>query len=175
MWSSSFFQSCYYFDPLLRSPFKALKRCVSGAATALPASRFCGLTAPGAGQPLSGAERRVIAEPYRQAFGRKRTNEFGRPAGWTLLLSAVEKIFFPTSLLIMVILEWWAALAVIVAAETAIGVAALFMVMKGRRLEYAAKALAVTPIRYALLGMEMLTIGRFITDLWLTNDRRWRK
>jgi hypothetical protein len=26
LWSSSFLQSCYYFDPLLRSPFKALKR-----------------------------------------------------------------------------------------------------------------------------------------------------
>src|SRR5262245_36996498 len=25
-WSSAFLQSCYYFDPLLRSPFKALKR-----------------------------------------------------------------------------------------------------------------------------------------------------
>jgi glycosyltransferase involved in cell wall biosynthesis len=174
MWSSSFFQSCYYFDPLLRSPFKAFWRCVTGdAATALPVSRFCG--PPASDQPLSCAERRIIAEPYRQAFGRKRTNEFGRPAGWTLLLSAVEKIFFPTGLLILVILEWWAALAVIVAAETTIGVTALFMVMKGQRLEYAAKALAVTPIRYALLGMEILTMGRFITDLWLTNDRRWRK
>jgi hypothetical protein len=26
LWSSSFLQSCYYFDPMMRSPFKALKR-----------------------------------------------------------------------------------------------------------------------------------------------------
>src|SRR5262249_6036720 len=26
LWSSAFLQSCYYFDPLLRSPFKAFKR-----------------------------------------------------------------------------------------------------------------------------------------------------
>jgi hypothetical protein len=47
--------------------------------------------------------------------------------------------------------------------------------MKGQRLEYAIKGLAVTPIRYALLGMDLLTIGRFATDVWLTNNRRWRK
>ena len=30
LWSSSFLQSCYYFDPLLKSPFKALKRRLRG-------------------------------------------------------------------------------------------------------------------------------------------------
>ena len=222
LWSSSFFQSCYYFDPLLRSPFKALKRRRSErghgspGATAKPDSRRLvpspAMAAPalasgvstdfpvtvslpqpmqsaalanpaaqtayglgGFGSPVSGAERRVIAEPYRQAFGRQRTTEFGRPAGWTLLLSAIEKVFFPTSLLIMVILEWWEALAVTVAAETFICMVALFMVMKGERVQYALKGLAITPIRYALLGLDLLTMGRFATDLWLTNDRRWRK
>ena len=225
LWSSSFLQSCYYFDPLLRSPFKAFKRWrsesgrrspgatakpetrrlirsqapvtpmlatatpgagllpasasvsrpIQMAVTADPVSQFSDVKFTGSGRPLTGAERRVIAEPYRQAFGRRRTNEFGRPAGWTLLMSAIEKVFFPTSLLILVILQWWEALAVTVAAETAICMTALVLVTKGRRLEYAVKALAVTPIRYALLGMDLLTIGRFATDLWLTNDRRWRK
>lgn len=225
LWSSSFLQSCYYFDPLLRSPFKAFKRWrsehgrrspgatakpdsrrlipspapgmpmlatvtpggallpastsmsrpIQAAVTADPVSRFPDVALTGSGRPLTGAERRVIAEPYRQAFGRKRTDEFGRPAGWSLLMSAIEKIFFPTSLLIMVILQWWEVLAVTLAAETAICVTALFIVMKGQRLEYAVKGLIATPIRYALLGMDLLTIGRFATDLWLTNDRRWRK
>jgi glycosyltransferase involved in cell wall biosynthesis len=225
LWSSSFLQSCYYFDPLLRSPFKALKRWrsesgqrspgatakpetrrlipspapgmpmlatatpggeilpggafisrpIQTAVTANPVAQFSDVGLAGSGRPLTGAERRVIAEPYRQAFGRKRTDEFGRPAGWTLLMSAVEKIFFPTALLIMVILQWWEALAVTVAAETVICMTALLLVMKGQRLEYAVKGLVATPIRYALLGMDLLTIGRFATDLWLTNDRRWRK
>ena len=114
-------------------------------------------------------------EPYRQGFGRARTEAYGRPAGWILLMSAAEKVFFPTSLLIMVILRWWEALAVTVACETAICIAALAFVMKGRRLEYIFKAIVVTPIRYALLGSEMITIGRFATDLWVTNNRKWRK
>ena len=48
--------------------------------------------------------RRQIAEPYRQAFGRERTGRYGRPAKWMLMMSAVEKVFFPTTLLIMIIL-----------------------------------------------------------------------
>jgi hypothetical protein len=47
--------------------------------------------------------------------------------------------------------------------------------MKGRRIEYILKALVVTPVRYALLGSELITIGRFASDLWITNNRKWRK
>jgi hypothetical protein len=90
-------------------------------------------------------------------------------------MSAIEKVFFPTSLLIMVILQMWEALAITLAAETLLCITALALVTKGKRLEYVVKGLAATPIRYALLGMDLLTIGRFATDLWLTNDRRWRK
>jgi glycosyltransferase involved in cell wall biosynthesis len=219
LWSSSFLQSCYYFDPLLRSPFKAFKRWRSrrGHGTR-PAARVTARGYAGAGMPaLAGAgagstgggvvtsaaqrpmqmrdaraiglefqpagaagaidrgDRRVIREPYRQAFGRSRTADFGRPAGWVLALSAVEKIFFPTSLLIMAILRMWEALAITVAAETAICLFALCLVMKGRRIEYLLKGILATPIRYALLTSELVTIGRFATDLWITNNRKWRK
>jgi glycosyltransferase involved in cell wall biosynthesis len=221
LWSSSFLQSCYYFDPLLRSPFKALKRkrlrqraktyqrSLIGQAAAVvgigvPATPM--LAAAGAGLALSpiavpnrelsqlpaaigsrlagagpatsvptGTDRRILREAYRQGFGRARTAEFGRPAGWTLLMSAVEKVFFPTALVIMLILRNWEALAVTAAAETAVCAAALAYVMKGKRLEYALKALAATPIRYALLAGEVVTIGRFAADLWITNNRKWRK
>ena len=44
----------------------------------------------------AGSDRRMVREPYRQAFGRARTLTHGRPAGWILLMSAVEKVFFPT-------------------------------------------------------------------------------
>ena len=128
----------------------------------------------GAG-PTSDGDRRIVREPSRQAFGRARTESHGRPAGWILLMSAVEKVFFPTTLLIMLILGHWEGLALTVACETAICVTALAGVMKGRRLEYALKGLAVTPIRYALLGSELVTIGRFAADLWITNNRKWRK
>ena len=52
---------------------------------------------------------------------------------------------------------------------------AMFAVMKGRRLEYVFKGVLSTPIRYALLASEMVTISRFATDLWITGNRKWRK
>jgi glycosyltransferase involved in cell wall biosynthesis len=217
LWSSSFLQSCYYFDPLVRSPFRLIKQWIgrrraasspriaqtvrSGSfAAAGPAGAGLG-SAMAAGFPIGrsevaarvtthlqrrdvpsgagltngGGERRIVREPYRQAFGRARTESHGRPAGWILLMSATEKVFFPTALLIMLILRNWEALAVTAACETAICVGALAFVMKGRRFEYALKGLAVTPIRYALLGSELVTIGRFASDLWITNNRKWRK
>jgi glycosyltransferase involved in cell wall biosynthesis len=227
LWSSSFLQSCYYFDPLLRSPFKAFKRrrmarrptgsqpSIVTASPAYAASHAPMLAVAGTGmdlgisqrQPMrlstvtvdrrqpndvadsaanSGlpaspaaksarSDRRMVREPYRQAFGRERTATHGRPAGWILLNSAVEKILFPFALLIMAIYGNWEALAVTIAAETAICMMALALVMKGKRLEYAMKAMAVTPIRYALIGSELITIGRFATDLWITQNRSWRK
>jgi glycosyltransferase involved in cell wall biosynthesis len=225
LWSSSFLQSCYYFDPLMRSPFKAFKRrrmarraTASQPSTVTAAPTYAVSAAPmlamaGTGMELgmrqrrsmrlssvtvergrpggiedgvgansgvsassaAGKDRRMVREPYRQAFGRERTATHGRPAGWILLNSAVEKIFFPFALLIMMIYGNWEALAVTVAAETAICTMALALVMKGKRLEYAMKAVAVTPIRYALLGSELITIGRFATDLWITQNRSWRK
>ena len=155
LWSSSFLQSCYYFDPLMRSPFKVLKRWrarkrpgdqrgrTNNLKTPVPApagARFGLLATAAAGSPGTprfipqsnpslrmanaehreqlvppaglgrspdSADRRLIREPYRQAFGRTRTEELGRPAGWILMMSAIEKVFFPTVLVIMVILRWW--------------------------------------------------------------------
>jgi glycosyltransferase involved in cell wall biosynthesis len=218
LWSSAFLQSCYYFDPLMRSPFKALKRwharrraATGGTQTdrrlepsRASSPRMVSMATAGAGanitiaspsQPLrmvgidrpevalagggsthaATRERRVIREPYRQAFGRARTEALGRPAGWIVAMSAVEKVFFPVTLLILAILRAWEALAITVAVETAICMFALGVVTKGRRLEYLAKALLVTPIRYALLASELVTLGRFANDLWITKNRSWRK
>lgn len=218
LWSSSFLQSCYYFDALLRSPFRAYRRsqlrsdvrerrpqvahagvaAAAAGSSALLAAAALG-SAKGHGTPdLQGAvavldrppmpppavawntlhgqsERRVVSEPYRQAFGRTRTLRYGRPVGWLLLASAIEKVFFPTFLLLMTMARNWEGLVTTVVIETAIGVSALAIVMKGQRLQYAFKALAVAPIRYVLLAGELVTLLRFATDIWLTNNRRWRK
>ena len=82
-------------------------------------------------------------------------------------------LFLP--LIIMLILRNWEGLAWTVAIETAMCAAALALAMKGRRIEYALKGVAVTPVRYSLLAMEAFTITRFASDLWITNNRRWRK
>jgi glycosyltransferase involved in cell wall biosynthesis len=160
LWSSAFLQSCFYFDPLVKSPFRAAKR----AWEAFPEP-----------PPHGGAERRRLREPYRQAFGRERTRRFGRPAGWLLMMSAVEKVFFPTALLVMAILGNWHGLAFTVLAETSVGLIVLAVVMKGRRLEYIAKGLAVAPMRYALAAFDLVTLGRFANDMWFTKNRKWRK
>ena len=209
LWSSAFLQSAFYFDALLKSPFKALKRrrmrrdaaggpsrrlqpipatagsvAYAGAGAQAPNALFSvaanfggamqGHWAPVRGTP-AGAERRRIQEPYRQAFGREHTRTYGRPAGWALLSSAVEKIGFPTVLLMMMVFRNWEGLLFTIAAETLICTAALVVIMKGRRLEFLLKSLAVTPIRYGLLVSELVTIARFASDLWLTGNRRWRK
>jgi hypothetical protein len=216
LWSSAFLQSAFYFDALLKSPFKALKRrrlarvrssgsggglqpvAVPAGSGAYAAAAYApgaqgllssmtelmngvpGPLAPAGGAtlvapPFSSGERRRIQEPYRQAFGHEHTRVYGRPAGWSLLFSAVEKIGFPTAMVLMAIFGNWEGLLITIGAETLITVTALAVVMKGRRLEYVAKGMAVTPVRYALLVSELVTIARFVSDMWLTGNRRWRK
>lgn len=76
LWSSSFLQSCYYFDELLRSPFKAFRRYRQRR---LEKKRKI-------------HEMRRIKEAYRQAFGTEYTKRYGRPLGWVFFASAIEKI-----------------------------------------------------------------------------------
>ena len=75
----------------------------------------------------------------------------------------------------MVIVGNWEGLLITIGVETLLSVAALMLVMKGQRLEYLVKGIAVMPIRYALLISELVTIGRFAVDVWVTGNRRWRK
>ena len=128
--------------------------------------------------PLSvwpSSERRQIQEPYRQPFGSAQTIEYGRPAGWAVAASAFEKVGFPIVLLAMAVLGNWEGLFITVGVETLLTVIALVIAMKGQRFEYLAKGIAVTPIRYVLLALELVTIARFASDLWLTKNRSWRK
>jgi hypothetical protein len=91
------------------------------------------------------------------------------------MTSAIEKVFFPTVLLSMMLVGNWEAFWVTIAAETAIALTALVIVTKGQRVEYFFKGLAVVPIRYGLLASELVTLGRFAIDLWVTRNRKWRK
>ena len=60
-------------------------------------------------------------------------------------------------------------------AELALSTAVLVAVSPGERLRAFFNALLVTPIRYALMAWDVVTIGRFATDLWITGNRKWRK
>ncbi len=91
-----------------------------------------------------------------------------------LLTSAIEKVVVPTLILIMILLGWWKPLGVIIVVETLLSVTALMFVMKGRRLEFLLKGIAITPIRYALLASELRTIARFAVEVWLLDGRAFR-
>lgn len=159
LWSSSFLQSCYYFDALLRTPFKTFKRWRKRRE-----------------EKQSGVEElRLVKEQYRQPFGEKYTLEYGRPIGWAMFLSAVEKIGFPTAIIILLVLRMWEPLAVTIIAELLLSLAALVVVARGARISTLLKGIAITPLRYALMVADTYTIGRFAFDLWITGNRKWRK
>ena len=73
------------------------------------------------------------------------------------------------------ILGNWHGLWLTMAVETLIGMAVLAFIMKGHRLEYLFKGLLATPVRYAVMTSELVTIGRFAADVWVTKNRNWRK
>jgi glycosyltransferase involved in cell wall biosynthesis len=214
LWSSSYLQSCFYFDALLRSPVLAVKRWLGlsrpgaqgaplsagapvpalAAAGAVPADprqmdALMRTATAGAGASTAGGadvatieapaiplpERRRVREQYRQPFGREHTRQSGRPVGWLLAAGLVEKIFFPIALLLMLVLAQWEALLVTIGFESLIALAALVIVMKGQRAQYFVKGLAVMPLRYLLIASELVTLGRFASDLWITRNRKWRK
>ena len=162
MWSSSFFQSCYYFDDLVRSPFKSLKRY-----------RHHKKMEELHGEEI--AKKRKIAEPYRQAFGDQQTTQYGRPMGWVILLSLVEKTLFPTTLLVMLLLQAWEPLLITMLAETVISVGILAYLNKGKRFEYIFKGVLATPIRYSSIMFDLVTMLIFIKDIWFGKKKGWRK
>ena len=75
----------------------------------------------------------------------------------------------------MIIFRNWYGLFLTMAVDTFFCVSTLAIVMKGQRIEYLAKGLAVTPVRYAGLAVDLVSIVRFVIDIWITRSRRWRK
>ena len=163
LWSSSFLQSCYYFDDLLRGPFKSPKRL------------WKRLRNWWTGEAKRIAEMRKIQEAYRQPFGEDFTKRDGRPFGWVPFLSALEKISLPTVLIIMAIFRMWEPLAVTVIAEVLLSTLILAWVSPENPFKAALKSILMAPIRYLLIVQETFTILRFAADLWITGNRKWRK
>lgn len=162
-WSSSFLQCTYYFDELVHSPFKAGKRFLRRFRKGYREEK------------KEIEEKRKIKEAYRQPFGIDYSRTFGRPMGWMIFAAALEKVFFPTTMLIMAILHNWEGLLITLLIETCISIGILTIVAKGERLSMLFKGLLLTPLRYTVLMFDFVTILRFASDLWITRNRRWRK
>ena len=117
----------------------------------------------------------LTSDQYRQPFGEKATKEYGRPIGWAMFLGSLEKVGFPTALIIMLALQMWEPLAVTVLAEMVVSLSVLFAVAKGQRFSMLLKGIIVTPVRYVLMVADTFTMARFAIDLWITGNRKWRK
>jgi len=163
LWSSAFLQSCYYLDDLVRSPFKVFERYRQKKWNRQREGRA------GVG------DRRHVVDPYRLAFGDHVARRLGRPMGWAVFFSLAEKIFYPTAIIIMILLGLWEELSVTVVVEILVTTSLLVYVAKGQRVEYLLKGLAATPIRYMSLFYDWLTVARFAKDIWITKNTQWRK
>lgn len=162
-WSSSFLQSCYYFNAIFLTPFKwpafLMKKRRDRHNVEL--------------QKI--IEKRKIKEAYRQPFGEKYTQQYGRNIGWFIFSTAVEKITYPTILLILIILQYWSTLLITFCIEVSVYTVLITYMHKNRRIRNFFKAILLTPIRYSQLMFDLIVITRFMIDLWVTKNRRWRK
>lgn len=162
-WSSSFLQSCYYFDNIFFSPFK------------LPRYLFKRVRDKHNAELHKNLEKRKIQEAYRQPFGEAYTQKYGRNIGWFVFSTALEKISYPTFIIIFMILGYWTTLGITLGAEVSVYVILITMMHKNRRIRNFFKAILFTPIRYSQLMFDLIVIGRFMLDIWITKNRRWRK
>lgn len=162
-WSSSFLQSCYYFDDLFFTPFKFPRYLIKKIK-----DRYNH-------ELKKMIDKRKIKEAYRQPFGSEYTKKYGRNIGWFVFTTAFEKISYPTFILIFIILGFWVPLLITLGAEVLLYTIIITAMHKNRRIRNFLKAILFTPIRYSQIMFDLIVIGWFISDLWLTKNRRWRK
>lgn len=164
LWSSAFLQSCYYFDEILKTPFRISR---------LYLKRKREKNDPEYQKIL---ERRKIKEAYRQAFGEGYTKQYGRPLGWYIFISAFEKISYPTILLIFILRGAWEVLLMTLAAELILfSIIAMIVAKPGGRIANFGRSLVVAPVRYSLLLYDMYIIVVFACDIWFRKNKKWRK
>ena len=75
----------------------------------------------------------------------------------------------------MALFHWWEALWVTLLAEVLLSSFILAWVTPEAPFKTFAKSILMAPIRYSLILQEVMTIGRFALDLWVTGNRKWRK
>lgn len=162
LWSSAFLQSCFYFNELVKTPFRVLKNYKKY-------SQYKNL------KKSQALQKRKIVEAYRQPFGIDFTKEYGRPIGWAIFFALIEKITFPVVIILMVGFRLWMPLFITILFESLITISVLVYLAKGHRFEYLVKAIVTTPIRYALVLVDIYTIIRFLLDVFVFKNRKWRK
>ena len=108
-------------------------------------------------------------------FGEQYTQKYGRNIGWFIFTTAIEKITFPTIILVLIILQYWLTLLITLGAEVSLYTVLITYLHKNRRIRNFFKAIVLTPIRYSQLMFDLVVFARLMIDLWITKNRRWRK
>ncbi len=142
LWSSSFFQSCYYFSDLVLSPFKLFKL------------------------------GRKKSELSKANF----TQKYGRSIGWFIFSGLVEKVVYPATLIVLLILGQWFALIITIFVETLItGYLISVIAPAKRKLKDGFLSIMITPVRYFLLLFEWVVLTKFVCDILFKRELSWRK
>lgn len=162
-WSSAFLQSCYYFDDLVITPFKSVAALIKK----IRESR--------GEQAKKIQEMRKIQEAYRQPFGVELTKKYGRPIGWFIFTSAVEKVSFPLIILMFIYLKLWWILLFTFVAEVLLYSIVIGIAHKNHRVANVIKSIFLAPIRYTVLMFDIIVIVFFIKDVMFETGRSWRK
>lgn len=110
------------------------------------------------------AELRRAAEPYRQPFGAERTHAFGRPVGWALVCTALDKVAVPAAVLALFLIGAWSWLAAALAVETGVWLALLALAAPHARIATLARGLVVAPLRYLEIVADAMAVARFIAE-----------
>jgi glycosyltransferase involved in cell wall biosynthesis len=156
LWTAAWFQTAYRLPVVLSGPFKVVRRIKHRRAN------------------REVAERRRVVDGYRQSFGLQVAERLGRPAGWTTLFVLFEKVSFVFVLLTMVAIGAWVPLAITIGTDLLFYMVILAVFSDDFWLKAIAKGAAVTPIRYATLLVDLVTIVLFLFDI-ATGRRHWRK
>jgi len=161
-WSSGFFQSCYYFNELIITPFK-----------------FPRVLTRWFKEKVSGHQKRIqnirkIKEAYRESFGSEYTKKYGRPIGWYIFSSSIEKLSFPVVLFLMFYYKYWEGLIITICVDVLLFTSLTVILHKNRRIKNLFKCLLLTPIRYLALMFDIYVIGNFIKDLMFSKQKEWK-
>ncbi|MDD7986805.1 glycosyltransferase family 2 protein [Lentisphaera marina] len=152
MWSSSFLQSCYYFDNLLYSIFKFAKR-----------------------HPLKGKREPKLDDTAHGDEGHEYTHLYGRDIGVIIFTGLCEKLAFPIVFLVLIFGQMWEPLVLTMLGEALISTTILVFCIKRKRLKMFFEALLITPIRYLVMLFDIVVMFRFAKDIWIGKERHWRK
>lgn len=162
-WSSSYFQSCFYFNDLLSTPFKLVRTLKRNIKNKYDINHH------------KIREKRKIKEAYRQAFGMSYTTQYGRNIGWFIFTTMLEKVAYPTFLIALILLRKWEILLITLAAELFFYSVVISTIYKKNRIKNFFKAILLNPVRYSVVLFDLVVIINFMLDLWITKNRNWRK